>query len=285
MVSVRKAVVDDFESVYSLLSGLNFPLITRDVCRRLFTSYWDKEEDNPGYVLVDRDRVVGFLGSIFSARFINNNVEKFCNLTTWAVKKEYRGESISLVDPFLKLKGYTLTVFTPAKVTCLVLEKLGFKEIDTALRIIPPLPVAGASGGRCSLELDKDRIRGYLDARDMKIYNDHIKFDCVYLLLKPPEGENCFAVIKKTRKKKLPFAHVHYISNPYIFSKYINTVSLKACLAMKVVGLIIDERYLKGRGIRYSIRRGIPDRKIFKSESLKGEDVDTLYSELFVLNL
>ena len=48
--------------------------------------------------------------------------------------KKYRSETILLVLPVLKLKNYTITVFTPSKEVYLILRKLGFNDLETNLQ-------------------------------------------------------------------------------------------------------------------------------------------------------
>ena len=49
--------------------------------------------------------------------------------------------------------------------------------------------------------------------------------------------------------------------------------------------MIIDDRYVKNINVPLSKRIKLPQPRVFKSEVLKSEDIDSLYSELAVLNL
>jgi hypothetical protein len=283
MAVVRKALAKDFEKVYPLFQEFNNSRSTKEDWRQLFINHWDTQEDYFGFLLIDRDKVVGFLGLIFSNRLINNKIEKFCNLTTWIVKKEYRSESLLLFFPLLELKEYTITNFTPSKQVYLILKKFGFKDIETDMKLIPPIPAIGFLNRKCSIEFDKDIIRDYLSNGDLKIYYDHLKLKSIYLLIKSRD-ENCFIIMNKTKKKMLSFAKIHYVSNLDVFLKYISKVNVKICLCLKVCGLLIDERYVRGHEIRHLIRIKRPQPTVFKSESLKKGEIGTLYSELLVLN-
>ena len=98
MVSIRKALASDFEEIYLffLKNHTTTTSIPKDDWRKLFIRHWCKPEDSFGYVIIDNDRIRGFLGTIFSYRLINDSLQKFCNLSTWVVSKDYRSYSNGL---------------------------------------------------------------------------------------------------------------------------------------------------------------------------------------------
>ena len=106
-VSLRKATLNDFENIYSLIHKVhdNTKNIVKDNWEKLFIDHWCKPDDFFGYVLINDKMIIGFLGTIFSYRLINNKLYKFCNLTTWVVNREYRQYSIQLLFKVLKLKN------------------------------------------------------------------------------------------------------------------------------------------------------------------------------------
>lgn len=283
MAILRRAKACDFEKIYPLLLEFNNPRLTKDNWRELFVNHWDSQEDYFGYMLIDHAQVVGFLGLIFSDRLINNKIQKFCNITSGIVKKEYRSESLLLFSSLLKLKDYTVTDFTPSKEVYLILKKFGFKDVETRTRIIFPLPTIDFLS-KCSIEFDRNIIKNYLDEKNLKIYCDHLKFKNIYLLIRLG-SKNCYAIITKIRRKGFFFGRIHYISDIAVFSKCIHKVNMKICLHLKVCGLLINEGYLGGNQIKHSItlKRRYPT--MIKSESLEKNNVDTLYSEVLVLNL
>ena len=83
MVTLEKVTVDSFEKVFPLFEDSSELIIPKKYFQRLFTKYWDEQEDCLGYMLVNEDKVVGYLGYIFSKRMCNNKSYKFCNLTSW----------------------------------------------------------------------------------------------------------------------------------------------------------------------------------------------------------
>lgn len=284
MTVIRKAKIEDFEIIYPLLCELNSSRLTKDDWMQLFVDHWNHQQDYFGYVLIDNNIAVGFLGLLFSERLINNKIEKFCNMSSWIIKEQYRSESISLLFPVLGMKGLTTTVFTPSTITYSVLKSFGFQDISSNRKLIPAVSLGSFLNKKCSVAFDKEMITQGLTEGDLKIYSGHLKFNCIHLLIKSQEG-NCYIVLKKCKEKKLPFAEVHYLSNLDIFLKYIAKASVKICLSLKIFGLIVEERYLKGNHFKYSVTVKSYRQAIYKSPSLEKSDIDTLYSELFIFDL
>jgi len=284
MAILRKVYAEDFEKIYPLLLQFNDTRLSKEYWRRIFTKHWDGEEDYFGYALFDNNESVGFLGTFFSERVINSRKQKFCNLTCWIVKDAYRNESLLFLGPLLKLKEYTITAFTPDRATYVTLKKFGFEDIETHMRLILPLSMPEVAGGNCSVEFDRERIKGYLREDDLKVYNDHLKFNCIHLLIRVDEG-NCYMLLTRARKKALYFAHIHYVNNPDIFLKYIGRLSLRVCLKLKVCGVLAEERFLSGRVPKHSASIKISKPRLFKSNLLQKNEIDNLYSELVVLGI
>lgn len=287
MVIVKKAQAEDFERIYPLLLEFNNPCLTKDDWRRLFVSHCGTNEGYFGYMLLDQDRVVGFLGLIFSHRLINAKIEKFCNMTSYIIKKEYRGKGLSrlLLSEVVKLKEYTVTTLPPPSKTLRMHIKQGFKELDNRYRVIFPIPSIQVFSDPCSLLFEIEDLKNYFDDVELKVYNDHVLCKCVHLLVKKDE-ENSYIIAKRIMRRGLAFIEIHYVSNLPMFIKYIHQISIKIALNLKAWGLLVEERFLKGQKIRYSIVRRYHPAKLFKSSSLTGDEItDNLYTESLILNV
>lgn len=55
-----------------------------------------------GYVLKDGNKIVGFLGTMFSERIINKKKYTYCNLHTWIVNESHRLSSYQLLLPVVE---------------------------------------------------------------------------------------------------------------------------------------------------------------------------------------
>jgi len=283
MAILKKAYTQDFENIYPLLRELNNTTLTKQAWRELFKNYWNAPEDYFGYMLKDGNRVVGFLGFIFSHRMINDTVHPFCNLTSLIVKENYRSESLNLIFEMLRLKEYTITVFTPALNTHTALRKIGFEILENYIRLIFPFQMPFSRCDRYSIEFDKDAIKASLNKAELDIYDDHARLNGFHLLLKSKTGYS-YVIATKSKRKNFFFAHIHYISNIDIFTKFIKYISFNICLRMGTLGLLVDERYFKSKIPRGILSARLPKIRLFKSSKLTREEIDTLYSEFFILN-
>jgi hypothetical protein len=301
MIEVRKAFAEDYEAVLPLLLKFN---PSKEVWKALFTNHWTHPENYFGYVLTDNFKVVGYLGGIFSNREINGQVEKFCNLSAWIIDESYKKHGLSLFLPILQLEDYTITNFSSAEKTYIISKKLGFEDINTRLVYIPPIPQL-AGKRKVEIEIDTPDFEKHLDAKDQKIYKDHLKFKAHHIVLSD-ENEYCYLIIKKEpayirivyylnsvfRKifktnmvqEKLLLGRVHYMSNKRFFGSSVNAFTAAICGKLRIIGLLLDERWLKGSNVMYKKPYKTFSTPVFKTKSLQGEEIDTLYSEHFLIN-
>jgi hypothetical protein len=97
------------------------------------------------------------------------------------------------------------------------------------------------------------------------------------------DAEHCYMIMRKVIKKQLPFAYIHYVSNFELFYQKIGMLRLSLALKLRVIGIIIDERFVQDRNIRFSMK--YPQVAMYKSPDLEPKDIDSLYSEYFLLDL
>lgn len=282
MATVRKALPEDFEKIYPLLCKLNDTRLKQDDWKQLFGDHWNCQEGYHGYILTDKTRVLGFIGLIFSKRAIDGTLQKFCNITSGIVNKINRNESLKIFLPLLSLKDYTITDLTPSVEVSAILKRFGFKILEDSCFIIFPnlFPIPND----CSIIFDKETISRYLVQEEKRALNDHIYFKCIHLLLKIRD-KHCYLILNKTFKKNIAFARINFIGNPDLFSCYIGRACAKICFKLKVCGLLVDQRLLKGREIKKAWKKKMKKEALFKSDCLSKEAIDNLYSEFIVLNI
>jgi hypothetical protein len=284
MAELKKALKDDFEEVYPLIRKMN-PNIEKETWKRIFFPKWAEKEDYCGYLLADNGKVVGFLGYIFCTREINGRTEKFCSLTTWDVDEKYRTQSLSLLYPFLSLEGYTLVNYTPSARVTDIFKKLGFKSLDNKYAILYPNPFAAVlNRKKATVIFDGCGFESLLGEKEKRIYSDHKPYDCIHLLIRSDIG-NCYLVLSKFKKKRVPFLTIRYISNMDIFESRSSGVLIELLFRQKAAYIQVDERLLKGRKINNSISGRADIEKLYKSDSIERGDIDNLYSELILLGL
>ncbi len=284
MFRVEKATTKDFERVYPQLQKFDSAELSREDWKRLFVNYWKSPEDFCGYMLIKDEEVKGFLGLIFSNRLFNAEVHKFCNLTSWIVDEDCRNQSVFLLLEALKLKDYTFTNFTASQTVAVLVKRLGFEEFEVNQQIIPPIPNFALKKRNCVCEFDVQKIRPELNDNERTIFDDHQQLDCRHLLLKSNAGY-AYVILKKTHRRNIPIAKVHYVSDAGYFVEWAEKFAAKICLHLKVLGVMVDERYLGDYRPRFGINYPHQRKGYFKSTSktLNKNQIDTLYSELVVL--
>lgn len=305
-MEVRKALFTDFELVYPLLEEFNSS-VGKDKWKRLFEKHWEGAGDYCGFIALAEGIVIGYIGVVFSEREINGNKEKFAGLSSWVVKEAYRKEfnPLTLFFKVLSLKEYTLTSFTSIPDAAQILLKLGFKEMDRSIRLIRKNKAVDKVG---ELYFGED-IVNFLNEKDRQIYRDHKKFNVAHVLIRSSE-EYCYLIVKKQKytanKLFLPkwvfylhhltkllgypfllreklYGRIYYISNKPMFVHRANNVAGLVSERLGVEGLLVNERFLGNAHIPKSLKGSwLPS--LYKSKSVAAQDVDMLYSELFLLD-
>lgn len=281
-VEVTKIKSSDFERVYPLLTEFkNTTGITREGWKVIFQENWKSSEDHFGYCLLDESKPVGILGMIFSSRRINGDKHKFCDLSAWYVKPDYRGHSIALLIPILGRKDLTITTFTASNRVIAVLRRLGFKDIESHIRIVPPIPLRPKN---VHVTFDTQIISLKLRGEDLQIFQDHSCLSCTHIGIITPEGFS-HVMVNKVFRKGIPLAHVDYTSDRAILINHVNLIAWNVMREMRCFGIEIGEHMVTKNipGISLKIKRNHPI--LFRSSHLKPEAIDTVYSEIQLLGL
>ena len=131
-VRVRAAGQDDIESIISLLrTGFAYDKWSPEMWRRMFEYPRVESQPNLGFVLESTDKLVGFLGAIYSERLVRGRLERFCNLSSWYTMPQFRSRSVMLLMALLDQRGYTFTNLTPSEVVAQVGEAFGFRPLES----------------------------------------------------------------------------------------------------------------------------------------------------------
>jgi hypothetical protein len=287
MATVEKATPAMFDDIYPLLLELDSSPSMREKWRLIFDYHWGSDEGHVGYALIDSGKVVGFNGTLFSRRIVDGKEVRFCNLTSWVVKDQYRGESLRLVFPLLKLKGYTLTNLTMNERASAIVQRLGFKSLDTKVRLLFPVPQLSRAVRKDPpvIVSDQTSIGEILDPANLRIFKDHLKYKCGHLVIQDGDSQCYLLFTGKRYNNKVPYGQIQYISNRGVFLDRLNDIKLHLLKTRKYLFLAVDERLIGNNAIPYSRAHPLRIPKMYKSDVLTGEQVDNLYSELVVLGL
>src|SRR5262245_34472911 len=256
MTFVEKVTPAMFDDVFPLLLELE-DTHSKEKWREIFDYQWESDEGYVGYALVDDRKVVGFNGAIFSRRIIDGREARICNLTSWIVKEQYRTESMRLVFPFLKLKGYTVTNLTMNERAWEITRRLGFKNLDTNVRILLPIPKLFATRKKEApvIVSDRSRIAEILDPVNLKIFIDHSYYNCEHLVMQDRYGYSYIIYTRKRYRKyncDISYAHIHYISDRIAFLRRLNKIKSYFLKTLKYFFLAVDDRLIGDATIPYS---------------------------------
>jgi len=179
-----------------------------------------------GYVLKDDNKIVGFLGTMFSERIINKKKYIYCNLHTWIVNKSHRLCSYQLLLPIVE-KNYPITTFTPIKSLIGLYKKFGFETLKMKYRVV--FLINFFNNNSLKIEKNADEIKKRLNKDDWKIYQDHADSSFLKFIIFDKNDISNFALIISTKVKKKFFTvfNIIYISNRLFFRNNWQSISKK----------------------------------------------------------
>jgi len=292
LIKVEKARSNHFEEVYELLKELGGENIAKSDWKNIFIDHFNSGEKYYGYILTDNGRIKGFLGLVFSHRLINKRKIKFCNIGNWIVDPKYRNKSNNLLFPVLRLENVVLTNFTASPIVSAIFKTLKFEELDDKFYIIPPIPSLSILEYRSDfIQILNDVLaKKYLSKDDIKLFSDHSNkdFNIYHIIMRSSIGY-CYIIAKKAYRNKLPFLHIYYINDIKLFLKYINIFRIMVPYKFKVISVIIDQRFLNGQIIDYTISYKLQSPRFCRAKLKKPiidlQLIDHLYSEFVLLNI
>ncbi len=283
MVTLEKITPSMFSDICLSFLVDDDPYSGEEDWRRLFFYPWAKGNDHYGHALVDGGNVVGVLGMVFSQRQWEGQTVRFCNLHTWHVKDEYRGRSLMLMRPALALKDHILTDFTATERVCEISKRLGFVQLDSTPRLLLPSPVGGRPGKVRVID-DPEELADRLSAADVRIFHDHQQQPCQHLAFADGK-QTCYVIYSRVERHWLPYGYIHYVSNREMFGRhslYIRKELMQRAAARYVA---IDARQASGMRLPLSLRCPIRSNQLVRGSNWKPSQIDTLYSEVSILNL
>jgi hypothetical protein len=310
MAQLRKVFQEDFEFIRPLLLRFADSGFSEEKWKKLFQHYWSSTEEHIGYMLVDNDSAVGFIGTIYSVRKIKGVSHKICNLTSWIVLPDYRSESLLLLQQILKNKEYTITSFTSIPSAVKILARFGFRELDSHYYWYTPNNKNG-SKNKIACITETIAIEKMLSDEEKKIFHDHIAFHANHYVFTDDQSY-CYIITRKRNtslrslisnryinyadfilrkmsglsflEKKRSLAHLCYFSNADFLFKNIEIVNKKISNYLHVSGLLVDARVAPARK-RLNRHKTCPRISLYRPAGLKSSEIDSLYSEFFILDL
>jgi hypothetical protein len=298
---VRKATYSDFDAVYTLLRRLNDTTFSKEDWQQICRLDFQSSLSHFGYVLENDQRIVGFMGTIFSERIIKGKAVKFCNFHSWIVDPRAKSHGMALLLEVMKLKDHVITNFTASAGPYKIFKALRFNEIEYTNYKLLPFQI-GPLVHKTVRSINNSNAGKLLNEEELAIFRHHRKFTNVQFLWVGDQQGHSFIVAKKKHyipvvvskipvlsnflSRSLKLAQLHYLSDPeHFFTCYASLQgAARICLKLGSIGVITEDRFLPAkqqlRKKRYPAKRPY----FYKNANDDGM-IDTLYSELFVLNL
>ncbi len=282
-VEVKQATLDDAEEIVALLEGF-YPGVP-DHWRKLFKPRpWRIEGEFPGLIIVDKGKIVGFLGFIFS-EFLNAISEKnfkICNLTTWYIDPLYRQYTMPLLMHMLRMPNVSWTNLTSTPLVYPLFKKLGFQDLEDTQTLLLPFPSCKKYNDLIEINLFPKSSE--LLGEEQHVQRLHQTLSCQKILIQQGK-KRCYCLAVITQYKKLPLAKIYYMSNSEWFGEILPSIRLKLCMKLHVAYLIIEGDIFKEKKIWGAFKKKLAVPRLFKSDQLSKKEVPLLCSELFVLGI
>jgi len=243
-------------------------------------NYSNKYGYSPGCYLKNNNEIVGFLGTIYSKREINNNSLIFCNLSFLYVKKEYRIHSLKLIHKILNQDEIVFTFLTPNEISHKIIKYFKGSILEDSMIVFFPLPFFKFKNKLMSI---KDNFYLNLSKEDKKHFLAHSISKSKHILFRY-KNSYCY-IISTIIKKHIPITHVQYISNKMLFYEFRYYINWELAKTNKTFFTIIDKRFLMNKKVRISFLYKLKTPKFYKSNvKFKKMEIDNLYSDLVLLN-
>ena len=238
---------------------------------------WQTEDPTRGYMLVDKEEIVGVYLAFHSQRLIAGTIERFCNLSAFCVQPEYRAQGMLLLRTIVRREGLHLTDFSPSGNVIALNKRLGFKCLDTSTALLLNFP---ALSQRVRIITDRGRIREMLSYRERKIFDDHQNASAAIHLLATDGADYCYVIARRDRRKRLRiFASILFVSDQAAFARFASQICASLLRYHRALATLAELRVVGTAPKRSKLLKHSRP-KMFKSSSLSSIHVDYLYSEL-----
>ena len=280
---VRPIAAADAAAVAEFLHDELNPRVSSAGWAGLLLPPWDDgRAPNHGFQLVTGDRIVGVYAAVYSRRELDGQQRDVCNLAAFCVLEEHRAHSVRLIRALLGQRGYVFTDFSPSGNVVAMNERLGFRRLDTAGRLVLNLPRGPLRGVR--VVDDPAELSRRLEGRDAEVYRDHRETAAARHLLVETGDSYAYLVYRRERRKRLPvFAVPLYAGGDRALLERA-WPRVGTHLLRRGLPVTLAERRLLGftpGGPGRAFAAGRP--KMFRSKELDGRTLDYLYSELVLV--
>ncbi|GAA1822157.1 hypothetical protein ACFFOM_17180 [Microlunatus capsulatus] len=239
---------------------------------------WMAGAPNHGYMLTVDSEVVGANLAFYSTRCVDGRPESFCNLGALCCLDSYRTHALRLVRAVLAQRGMTFTDLSPSGNVVAMDRRLGFRDLDTRVSLVPNLPWAPVPGVRVTS--DVQAIERLVPEQQRELFEDHRHAPAVQHVLLREGAQSCYVIVRRDRRKGLPlFLSLLHISNATLYARRSRLLHSHLLHRTGAPLALVEHRISRLRPPG-ALWRGGGRPKLYRSSSVEQRHVDDLYSEL-----
>lgn len=276
---IRPARPSDAAAVGAFLHAHMNAKIPPEAFARILDYTWDGAPAHRGWLAEIDGALVGYHGSVGSARWIDGRARPCGSFSSLYVHKSARGHDLGgrMMRALVAEPDVTYTVFNPSRRVQALLESCGFSDLETHRRVF----TAGPAG---QVQVTKGSAAApYIDAA---ILRDHAALPVTAAVLSDADGAVACLLGAPARGADGAAVELLYCSDPAALARMIEAASPALLGPEPGLRLHVDERYFDGNepGGR---REALAYRRMIRParDPLPSWRVDHLYSETLLLGL
>lgn len=283
----KDGIIDCLKRNYDNMKDLDNSTIA-SWAEPMFSYDWQNhisEEEFPykyGMVFLDNDKVVGYLGMIYSKQIQNGTKYSYLSPTTWAVDDKYRIQIVKAIGIMNKTAD-VIGDFSPRQSVEETLVKLfKYKYIDEKQYAFCPVPCLNTN----KISIIDINDSSLIKDEDIKLkYIDHSKYNVKCICIQ--EKDNRSYIFYKVSKQKISFLNTSWIdilsvSNKELFTRNIKYINFKLQRKEKAF-LKADSRFFITDLFKHPAYFNFVVKRISYSNIDTNIDIDMLYSEIPML--
>jgi hypothetical protein len=237
-----------------------------------------------GYLMTDKsDIAVGYVGTWFSKRIIENIECVFCNIHTWIVEKRYRLYSYYLISSLIK-EDLNLVALTPVESLKGLLLKYDFKKEKIYYKLVLNLKLFKFFKKKYEIIKEKKNIEIQLNKEYLDIYNAYSNNINKSFLIKDIKRNKKILIIGSILKKKgIEIFNIFYASDRFFFKEdwkiITNTISKEINISFFSEYILENNENIFPNQILFS---KVKQKEIYIKSNKKLCSLDLLNSDLII---
>lgn len=277
MPCVRPARERDIEAVTALLHEHMNRKIPPERWRRLMVYPWRPVDVELGWLVESHGRVVGFMGTIYSDRQVRGKTQRFCDLSSWYLLADYRGDGTGdrLLQAGMALPNVIYQTMTARRATGRKIRALGFSILDDTRSLFRARKASQA----LAVERNATAVRMKLTPSDRSIFDEHADFGLHHAWL----DEHVWLVWqRKLKGDAVAYHEMLHCSDPAFLAAKAQQVADTIVEGENGV-LAVDSRWMIGANDKGTVEQ-IPLPRWFRGDGAEPQEIDHLYSEIILLD-